>query len=149
MKRIPPLPVLIVSLLFALPVTAAENAYEVSFGDYTVNYNAFPSEMLEPSVAKAVNISRASYRGVVTIAVRKKNEGGDENPTAAEVSGNVTNLIGQRSKLEFSKVKEEGSLYYISDFSIPQSGNKLLNFSISVRPDGEKARQKIEFKRQY
>lgn len=149
MKRILALLSLLTGLLISLPVAAAENAYEVTFGDYTVNYNAFPSEMLEPNIAKAVNISRASYRGVVTIAVRKRGEDGKENPVAAEVKGHTTNLIGQQSDLDFSKVKDSGSLYYVGDFSIPTSGNKLLTFSISVRPEGEKGSQQIEFKRQY
>lgn len=149
MKRNIALLSMLTALLLSLSVAAAENAYEMTFGDYTVNYSAFPSEMLEPNIAKAVDISRASYRGVVTIAVRKRGDDGKESPVAAKVKGYTTNLIGQQADLDFSKVKESDSLYYISDFSIPRSGNKLITFNISVRPEGEKGSQQIEFKRQY
>lgn len=130
-------------LLFASPGWG-QNPNEVSFGGYTVNYNAFPSTTLEPSVAKALGISRASYRGIITISVRM----GPGNPVDAEVKGTVTNLIGQRPRLEFERVKDADSLYYLSEFTIPR-GTDRLTFNISVKPEGTEIKKEIEFKRHY
>lgn len=136
---------ILTGLLLSTSLVWAQNPYEVTFGEYTVNYNALPSTTLEPGVATALGISRASYRGIVTIAVRK----GANNPVEAEVSGHVTNLIGQRPRLKFQQVKDAQSLYYISEFNIPRDGNDQLTFNITVQPTGERKKQKIEFKRSY
>jgi hypothetical protein len=61
----------------------------------------------------------------------------------------VINLIGQRDKLDFTRVEDGEALYYISDFTIPRSGNKQLTFNIDVSPAGGSAKHTIEFKRQY
>ena len=132
------------SLLFGVTSGWAQNPNEVSFGDYTVNYNAFPSTTLEPAIAKALGISRADYRGIVTIAVRK----GAGNPVEAAVQGNVTNLIGQRPRLKFQKVEDAESIYYLGEFSIPRESDQL-TFNITVQPTGESERREIEFKRHY
>ena len=132
-------------LLLSAQLVWAQNPYEVSFGDYTINYNAFPSTTLEPSIANALDITRASYRGLVTIAVRK----GEGNPVDAKVKGTVTNLLGQRPKLKFQRVKDAESLYYLGQFDIPRDSSDQLTFNITVQPNGETKKKTIEFKRSY
>ena len=140
-----------ITMLFALavslPVAAAENAYEMAFGDYTVNYNAFPSMFLDPSVSKEVNITRSHSNGVITIAVRKRMDDGSEKAIAADIQGMATNLIGQIHTLKFNRVKEGDSVYYISNFTIVK--DEMLTFDIEMTPAGDPAKYTFEFKRQF
>lgn len=138
---------LLAGLLLHIPFALAQNEYEISFGDYMVNYNTFPSTFLEPEIAKAVGVKRADSRGAMTIAIRRKTEGIEVLSVKAAVTATATNLIGQIRKLEFKEVKEGNVLYYIGDFAIAR--NELLTFTITLVPEGEKQRHEFKFSRQF
>lgn len=147
MRRTITLGAVFVSLLLYIPFALAQNEYEISFGNYIVNYNTFPSTVLEPDIAKAVGIKRSDSRGAMTISVRHKTEGIEIKPAKAAITATATNLIGQIRKLEFKEVKEGNAFYYIGDFSIAR--NEALTFTITLLPEGEAQRHEFKFTRQF
>lgn len=146
MRLIARISIFVTSLLLCMPLLA-QNEYEVSFADYTVNYNTFPSTFLEPSVAKAAGIKRSENHGVITIAVRYRAETGGGKAVKAAVSGMATNLIGQLRKLSFTEVREGEALYYVGDFVFVS--NESLTFNISLTPEGATQPHTFKFTRQF
>lgn len=134
-------------LLLYIPFALAQNEYEISFGNYMVNYNTFPSTFLEPEIAKAVGIKRSDSRGAMTISIRHKTEGIEVKAAKAAITATATNLIGQIRKLEFKEVKEGNALYYIGDFAMAR--NEALTFTITLVPEGETERHEFKFTRQF
>ncbi|HEY0720819.1 MAG TPA: DUF4426 domain-containing protein, partial [Gammaproteobacteria bacterium] len=131
MKPIARICMFIVSVLLCTQALA-QNEYEISFGDYTVNYNTFPSTFLDPTIAKSVGINRSDNRGVITIVIRHGSAINGKKAVKATVSGMATNLIGQLRKLKFTEVREGEALYYIGDFALVKDEN--LTFDITVIP---------------
>jgi len=146
MKRILGLCVVLAGL-FNIPAVTAQNAQEVTFGGYIVNYNTFPSTFLDQNIAKAAGIKRSDTQAVITIAIRKHMPGASDKAVKAVVAGTATNLIGQIRKLNLSEVKEGSAIYYIGDFTFV-SGEQM-TFNMSVIPEGEKVKQEFQFMRQY
>jgi hypothetical protein len=129
------------------PVTLAQNGYQVSFANYTVHYNTFPSEFLEPQVSKAVGIKRSASRGVITIAVKQKTSTNTNRSVEAAISGTASNLIGQIRRLKMTKVKDGEAVYYVGAF--PVAKNETLTFDVSVQPEGYAQRQEFKFRRKF
>ena len=134
-------------LLLSPGALLAQNEYEVSFANYTVHYNTFPSEFLEPQVSKAVGIKRSASRGVITIAVKQNISGNSGKSVEAAISGTASNLIGQIRKLNMTEVKDGEVVYYVGDF--PVARNETLTFNVSVLPAGDAQRQEIKFTRKF
>src|SRR5258706_11912041 len=81
----------VLALLIALPLTAfAEQS--VKFGDVEVHYNALVTADLRPEVARSYSVDRSKNRGLVTIAVLKKNDVGAAMPVKASIKVNTVNL---------------------------------------------------------
>jgi len=138
---------LLAGLLLSIPFALAQNEYEVSFGNYTVNYNSFPSTVLDANIAKAIGIKRSDARGVMTIAIRYTAEGQPAKPVKADITATATNLIGQIRKLDFKEVKEDGVFYYIGDYAVAR--NETLTFDVKLIPDGETQRHEFKFTRKF
>jgi hypothetical protein len=114
---------LVFCLLLALPAVAERKQ---TFGELDVHYSVFNSSFLQPDVAAAVGLTRSKTVGVLNIAALK---GGQGQP--AKVSGNVKNLLGQTSELQFKQVLESGAVYYLAEFPLRQ--REMLTFSIQVQ----------------
>ncbi|MDA7088846.1 DUF4426 domain-containing protein [Pseudomonas sp. SA3-5] len=117
---------LFIALCLSLPALAERKQ---SFGDLDVHYSAFNSSFLQPEIAAAVGLSRGKKQGVLNISVLKAGQ-----PTAAVVSGEMRNLLGQTHNLKFKQVKEGAAIYYLAQFPIEQQ--EILRFSISIQADG-------------
>ncbi|MEO4048607.1 DUF4426 domain-containing protein [Pseudomonas sp. CAU 1711] len=114
---------LLLCLLLALPAYAERKE---SFGELDVHYSVFNSSFLQPDVAAAVGLTRSKTLGVLNIAALKDGQG-----QPAKVSGNVKNLLGQSSTLQFKQVLESGAVYYLAEF--PLREREVLTFSINVQ----------------
>lgn len=123
MSRIIPF---LIALCLALPAAAEQKR---SFGDLDVHYSAFNSSFLLPDIAAAANLTRSKELGVINIAVRKADQ-----PVAAQVNGQVRNLLGQVHNLQFKQVKEGEAIYYLAQF--PFSGRETLRFNLQVEAAG-------------
>lgn len=117
---------LFIALCLSLPALAERKQ---SFGDLDVHYSAFNSSFLQPEIAAATGLSRNKKQGVLNIAVLKAGQ-----PTAAAVSGEIRNLLGQIHPLQFKQVTEGPAIYYLAQFPIEQQ--EMLRFSLSIQADG-------------
>lgn len=133
--------------IFALALTSlnsyAENSRE--FGDYVVHYNAFRSDTISPEVAKQHDLSRASNRVLINIAVLKKEKNTTGIPTKSGVSGHASNLTGQLKNLDFNEITEDTAVYYLAETKF--SDGESLKFDIKVIVDGEKRPFRISIPR--
>ena len=117
---------LFVALCLSLPAIAERKQ---SFGDLDVHYNAFNSSFLQPEIASAAGLSRSKTQGVLNISVLKTGQ-----PTAARVSGEMRNLLGQIHSLRFKQVSEGEAIYYLAQFPIEQQ--EMLRFNLKIQADG-------------
>jgi len=128
---------------FALLMPWSVEADQVKEVDgYEIYYSIFNTSFLTPEIAAAYDIVRAKNRALVNIAVRKKKEGGGDKAVKAIVSGTVKDLIYRRP-LEFFEVREEGSVYYLSELRF--NHKEKLFFDINVQPDPNKRGYTVKF----
>ncbi|MCD9113999.1 protein of unknown function [Pseudomonas sp. 43mfcvi1.1] len=96
------------------------------FGDITVHYNTFNSTFLTPEIAKNAELIRSKQQGVINVSVLK-----DGKPLMAQVSGKVKDLTSQSIPLQFKQVTEQGAIYYIAQYPVPQQETR--TFEIKVQ----------------
>ncbi|QXI16105.1 DUF4426 domain-containing protein [Pseudomonas hamedanensis] len=101
-----------------------------TFGDITVHYNTFNSTFLQPDIAKAAELIRSKNQGVINVSVMKHGK-----PLIASVTGTVKDLTSQSVPLSFRQVTEQGAIYYIAQYPVPQQETR--TFEIKVQ-NGDK-----------
>ena len=99
-----------------------------------VHYSAFHSMFLEPAVALHYNLVRSPEKAILNIAVRAHDDQSDY-PVAAEITGQIINLMSQQYDLEFREVREPGAIYYLATFRF--TDNEPLRFNLIVHAEGE------------
>lgn len=97
-----------------------------TFGDITVHYNTFNSTFLQPDIAKAAELIRSKNQGVINVSVVK-----DGKPVIASVTGTVKDLTSNSVALKFRQVTEQGAIYYIAQYPVPQQETR--TFEIKVQ----------------
>jgi len=102
-----------------------------SFGEYTVQHVVFNSTFVLPDVARAYKLKRSKYESLLNISVFKKGLNGS---LPAALSGTVTNLLQQQKSLEFIKIEEKDTTYYLAAIRI--NNEEKLHFNIDVTVDG-------------
>lgn len=118
-----------------------------TFGDYTVHYSAFTTEILTPEVAKAYGISRSKSRALLNISVLKKVMGTTGQPVRAKVQATATNLSSQLRRLEVRELIDAGAIYYIAETAV--ADGETLKFSITVTPEDGSAATTVTFDQQF
>lgn len=134
------------TILLSTVVNAANNE-PITVGDYTVHYNAFTSDSLQPAVAKAYGITRSKNRGLLSISILKKSLSPMGTPVKAKVSAEANNLTGQWKEIEVREVDDGGSVYYLSEFRVAHK--ELLTFKIQATPEGETKPIVFNFRQQF
>ncbi|VVP93481.1 hypothetical protein PS925_01612 [Pseudomonas fluorescens] len=114
----------------ALAADVIKGERKETFGDVTVHYNTFNSTFLQPDIAKAVELIRSKNQGVINVSVIK-----DGKPLVANVTGTVKDLTSQSVPLNFKQVTEQGAIYYIAQYPVPQQETR--TFEIKVQ-NGDK-----------
>lgn len=110
----------------AMAADAIKGERQEKFGDVTVHYNTFNSTFLTPDIAKAAQLTRSKNQGVINISVLK-----DGKPQMAQVSGTVKDLTSQSVPLDFRQITEQGAIYYIAQYPVPQQETR--TFEIKVQ----------------
>jgi len=118
-----------------------------SFGDYTVHYNAFNSDVLQPSMAEAYGIVRSKNRGMLTVTIIKKEPGSMGKPVRAAVTASASNLTGQFRQFNVREIDEKSSIYYMSIFHVGHE--EMLDFVLEILPEGETQSHTIKFRQQF
>jgi hypothetical protein len=116
------------------------------FGDYTVHYNAFNTDTLQPEMAAAYNIVRSKNRGMMTVSVMKKTAAGNE-PVRANISISASNLTGQFRTFQAREVDEGDSIYYLSEFHVAHE--EMLNFTLQILPEGSSQPLTVNFRQKF
>jgi len=114
----------------ALAADVIKGERKETFGDVTVHYNTFNSTFLQPDIAKAAELIRSKNQGVINVSVIK-----DGKPLIASVTGTVKDLTSQSVPLNFKQVTEQGAIYYIAQYPVPQQETR--TFEIKVQ-NGDK-----------
>lgn len=118
-----------------------------TFGDYTVHYNAFTSDSLQPSMAKAYGITRSKNRALVSISILKKTLAPLGKPVKAEVSAEANNLTGQWKTIPIREINDGGAIYYISEFRVAHK--EVLTFKVTAKPEGSDQTLTVKFQQQF
>lgn len=136
-------------LLAALTETAqAEQAK--TFGNYTVHYSAFTTNILSPDIARMYQITRSNNRALLNISILQKVMDTTTKPVKARVEATVTNMNSQLRKLEvreFIEKGEPGAIYYLAETTV--NNGETLNYTVNVTPDGEEEPYTFSFQQQF
>lgn len=133
-------------LLACLPTLLLAEQSE-TFGDYTIHYVAFTTDVLTQSVAKHYSIPRSKNRAMVNISILKNEMGISGKPVRGKLQGTATNLSEQLRELEIREFQEDGAIYYIAE--TPISDQETLKFDFSITPDGEAETYHLSFQEQF
>jgi hypothetical protein len=133
--------------LTCLFVTSAVADTSAKFGDFTIYYNAFTSDSLQPSMARAYKITRSKNRGLLSISVLKKSLSPVGKPIKAKVDAKATNLTGQLKNIVIREVEDGNSIYYLSEFHI--SHKEVLDFTLNITPEGSDKNLTVTFRQQF
>ena len=118
--------------LSLLPLLAsAQNT--TTRGPYTIHYSALPSTLITPEVARNSGLTRSASRGLMNIAVMKK-DGDREFAVTAVIEAAATNAAGQRQGLRMREVREGEAIYYLGEPRI--SEGERLDFDVRITPEG-------------
>lgn len=138
---------LLLGTMLVLVGTGARAEQSSTFGDYTVHYSAFTTDILTPEVAKSYGIQRSKSRALLNISVLKKIMGTTGQPVRARVQAAATNLSSQLRQLTVRELNDGGAIYYIAETAV--ADGETLKFSITVTPEGGTASTTVTFDQQF
>lgn len=123
----------------------AENS--TSSGGYTIHHNALKSDFLSPAIAKAYNIQRSKFRGLINISVIKDHPGTTGTPVKAKISVQALALSGIPKQITLKEIIEDDAIYYIGDF--PVINREIVNFNLEITPEGTERPLSARFSQQF
>jgi len=132
-------------LLGTASSVVAENS--TSGGGYTIHHNALKSDFLSPAIAKAYNIQRSKYRGLLNISVIRNQPGTTGTPVKAQIKVKAANLNAIPKEISLQQVVEDQAIYYIDDF--PVVNREIVNFNLEVIPEGKTRPISARFSQQF
>ena len=97
-------------LITCLPVAVLGEQFK-TFGNYTVNYSAFTTDILTPAIAKSYQIQRSKNRIMVNLSIMKDQNGDTGKSVRTQVEGTATNLNQQLSELNIREIVEQDAIY--------------------------------------
>ncbi len=140
-------------LTILLTVGIAITAFNVSaeqsksFGDYTVHFSAFTTDILTPAVARSYRIPRSKNRALLNISVLKKVMNTPGSPVKAKVDATATNLSSQLRQLKVRELTEYGAIYYLAETTV--NNEETLKYTLTIQPEGETEPYTFSFQQQF
>ena len=136
-----------ISILLMTITSLSMAEQKQSFGDYDVHYMALTSSELDKDVAKLYGITRSRNLGYMMISVMKN--GVSKMPVAwdGKLEAEMSNLIGQKRTLEFTRIQETDALYFYSTFDFYDKNH--YRFHVKVTPQGEKRTYDVKFDQKF
>ena len=153
---------LVIAVLFLgyVPVSQAAKAIpeaeiraneSLRIGNYEVHYSAFSSTFIEPTIAAAFQLERNQRTGIINIAIRDVQGTGQETlvgrAATGRIAGHVSNLLGQKSALDFKEVKDGEAIYYLANFTY--NNDERLTFDLNIWPGKNERPGSIRFNQQF
>jgi hypothetical protein len=126
------------ALVFVLSFVAITNANAENMkkmDGLNVHYIALGSTFLTPEIAKAYNIERSRYKGLVNISVLDNTVEGNPAKTVV-ITGKARNDVGQIKSLDFAEVKEGSAVYYLAQ--VNYTNEETIYFDINITDKGKK-----------
>ena len=120
----------------------AENMKKL--GTMNVHFMAIGATFLTPEVAKAYQIQRSRYNGLINISVLDNSQANTPAKTVS-LKGTARNDLGQIKSLEFQEVKEGDAIYYLAQ--VKYTDEETFYFEIDIT-DG-KEQQTLKFKQKF
>ena len=128
-------------------LTLVSNAFAENMktmGSMQIHYIAFNATFLTPEIAKAYNIERSRFNGLINISVLDNTK--KSTPAKAVIiRGKARNDIGQIKTLEFDEVKEGDAIYYLAQ--VNYNNEETFYFDITIS-DGKETHQ-LKFKQKF
>jgi hypothetical protein len=128
-------------------LTFSSNAFAENMkkmGTMQVHYMAINATFLTPKIAKAYNIERSRFNGLINISVLDDTK--ESTPAKSVIiQGKARNDLGQIKNLEFDEVKEGDAIYYLAQ--IKYSDEETFYFDITIT-DGKET-QTLKFKQKF
>ena len=116
------------------------------FGDFTIHCSAISTDQIAESAARQYGIERSAKRGLLNVSVERKT--GDATHTAnADVSAEVSDLVGHRTPIQLRETSENGDIDYLADFPLMGSGTYV--FTVRVTPKGMAQPYVVKFNQDY
>lgn len=139
-----------VLLAFWLASSLVFAEQKISKHGLDVHYVAFNSSFLDADIAFKHGLKRGSDIGVLNIAVRTQSaadskDGQKSRPLAAELEGNIFNLLSQKRRLNFHEIRSGDAIYYVANFKF--TADERLTFDVDVL--AEKKPIKVRFRQQF
>ena len=125
-KIIQRLSICFISFMCALNVSA-NNMQKLD--NLNVHYMAIGATFLTPEVAKAYNITRSRYNGLINISVLDNTMEGTP-ARHVSITGKARNDLGQIKTLEFEEVTEGDAIYYLAQ--VKYSDEETFYFDINI-----------------
>lgn len=127
-------------LVLMLPLSASAEQKKV-MGNWDVHYIVLNTTFLEPKVAKAYDLVRSRNNALVNISVLDRRS---KKAQSVEMTGTAANLLGRKSALEFRKIQEGESIYYLA--TLPFDDEELYRFDIKIVAGNSNQRLKFQQK---
>jgi hypothetical protein len=119
--------------VLTLVATSAMAEQSKDFGDYTIHFQAVPTEMLPAAVAREQGFVRSKQQWLLNVTVLKDNDAtGVAVPAAVTVT--ARDLVGKPRAIALKKVDEGDTVYYIGTFRVTH--DDLWRFALSATPEG-------------
>ena len=136
-----------ISLIFLLSAFNISADQSKDFGDYTIHYSAFTTDVLTADIARVYSITRSKNRALLSISVLKKVMDASIKPVSAEVKASATNLSAQLKTFEIRELNDQGAIYYIAETQV--NHRETLKFDLAITPEGEENTYRFSFDQQF
>jgi len=121
----------------------------VEINDYTLRANVIPSNFLSDEIAQQYGLERSDDRGMLNLVVTRGGVQAQGAPSvAAEVSVDLSNLIGQKQTVKMSEIVANEEISYIGFFDTAPD-QEIYRFAIRAVPEASDTVLTIEFEDQY
>lgn len=138
---------ILVAASLAMAGLSAAAEQSKTFGDYTIHYAAFTTDLLSPEVAKSYKIRRSKNRALLNVSVLKKVMETTGKPVTARIEATATNLSRQLRQLEMRELSSQGAIYYIAETAV--NNEETLVFELNITPEGESVALNFTFRQQF
>lgn len=101
---------------------------------FTVHYNALPTTMVAPDIARRHGITRSANRALLNVAVTQGPRAAESVAVTARVEAVAINPAGQRQTLRLREVRDRDAIYYLAEARIDERDT--IDFELVVTPEG-------------
>ena len=138
----PSMPTGILLGLVLLTLTSGVHAEQMQrLGPFDVHYIVVQSTFFSEEIASRYDIVRGTDRALLNVSILD-DEG---NAVRAELSGTMTNLLGQVFPLQFREVQEGPAVYYLAE--VKHTDRETLRFAVVITA-GDGVSRALNFQQQ-